>query len=62
MKRYGSIIKVVQEKLDEYKQLHTAVWPAVLKQIRRSNIRNYGIFYKDRMLFSYFEYISIDYE
>lgn len=62
MKRYGSIIKVVPEKLEEYKQLHAAVWPAVLAQIRRSNIRNYSIFYKDGMLFSYFEYIGVDYE
>ena len=62
MKRYGSIIKVVPEKLEEYKKLHAAVWPAVLEQIRRSNIRNYSIFYKDGMLFSYFEYIGDDYE
>jgi len=62
MKRYGSIIKVVPEKLEEYKQLHAAAWPAVLEQIRLSNIRNYSIFYKDGMLFSYFEYIGIHYE
>lgn len=48
--------------LEEYKKLHAAAWPAVLEQIRRSNIRNYSIFYKDGMLFSYFEYIGTDYE
>jgi L-rhamnose mutarotase len=62
MKRYGSVIKLIPEKLEEYKQLHAAVWPAVLEQIKRSNIRNYSIFYKDGMLFSYFEYIGVEYE
>ena len=27
MKRYGSIIGVKPEKLEEYKKLHVAVWP-----------------------------------
>lgn len=62
MKRYGSVIQVKPEKLEEYKQLHAAAWPAVLEQINRSNIRNYSIYYKDGWLFSYFEYIGNDYE
>jgi len=62
MKRYGSIIGVRPEKLDEYKKLHAAVWPDVLKMIRYCNIRNYSIYYKDGYLFSYFEYIGEDYE
>ena len=28
MKRYGSVIGVKPEKLEEYKKLHAAVWPA----------------------------------
>lgn len=62
MKRYGSLIKLRPEKLEEYKTLHAAAWPAVLEQIRKSNIRNYSIFYKDGILFSYFEYIGSDYQ
>lgn len=62
MKRYGSVIQINGEKLEVYKQLHVAVWPAVLKQIEKSNIRNYSIFYKDGWLFSYFEYVGTDYE
>ena len=61
MKRYGSVIKVNPEKLDEYKQLHAAVWPGVLAMIKECNIRNYSIFYKDGYLFSYYEYIGDDY-
>jgi L-rhamnose mutarotase len=62
MKRFGMVIRVWPEKLDEYKKLHAAVWPAVLKKITECNIRNYSIYYKDGYLFSYFEYIGTDYE
>lgn len=61
MKRYGSVIRVVPEKLNEYKRLHAAVWPGVLKMIHACNIRNYSIYYKDGFLFSYYEYIGDDY-
>ena len=62
MKRYGQIIRVLPEKLEEYKELHKNVWPDVLEQIHRSNIRNYTIYYNDGLLFSYYEYIGDDYE
>ena len=61
MERYGSVIKVKAEKLEEYKRLHAAVWPDVLKMIRECNVRNYSIYYKDGYLFSYFEYHGEDY-
>ena len=50
MKRYGSVIGVKPEKLEEYKKLHAAVWPDVLTMIKECNIRNYSIFYRDGML------------
>lgn len=62
MKRYGSVIGVVPEKLEEYKQLHARVWPGVLQMIQDCNIRNYSIYYKDGFLFSYYEYTGTDYE
>lgn len=61
MERHGSVIRVVPEKLDEYKRLHAAVWPSVLKMIHECNIRNYSIYYRDRFLFSYYEYTGEDY-
>ncbi|HWC61239.1 MAG TPA: L-rhamnose mutarotase [Verrucomicrobiae bacterium] len=66
MKRYGSIIGVRPEKLDEYKKLHAAVWPGVLEMIHRCNIRNYSIYLRKlpdghHYLFSYFEYIGSDF-
>jgi len=60
MKRFGSVIKVVPEKLEEYKRLHAAVWPGVLEMIKKCNINNYSIYYKDGFLFSYYEYMGDD--
>lgn len=62
MKRYGSVIQLKRDKLEEYKRLHAACWESVLKQIRLCNIRNYSIFYRDGLLFSYYEYAGDDYE
>jgi len=61
MRRYGMVIKVRPEKLEEYKRLHAAVWPEVLAMIRECNIRNYSIYHKDGYLFGYFEYHGEDY-
>ena len=61
MKRYGMVIKVKAEKLDEYLELHAHPWPGVLKMIQECNIRNYSIYLKDDFLFSYFEYIGVDF-
>jgi L-rhamnose mutarotase len=60
--RYGMVIKVRPEKLDEYKRLHAAAWPGVLKMIHECNIRNYSIYLKDDYLFSYFEYVGKDFK
>ena len=57
--RFGSVIGMRAEKLDEYKKLHAAVWPEVLKRIKQSNIQNYSIYLRkmpdgNNYLFSYF--------
>ena len=62
MKRYGMTIKIRPENLDEYKRLHADVWPDVLKIIGECNIRNYSIYHKDGMMFSYFEYVGNDFD
>lgn len=62
VQRFGSVIKVKPEKLEEYKKLHAAPWPGVMKMIHDCNIRNYSIYYKDGYLFSYFEYIGKDFK
>jgi L-rhamnose mutarotase len=59
--RYGQIIGLKPEAYDEYVRYHQAVWPEVLKTIQDCNIRNYTIFFKDNILFAYFEYTGDDY-
>ncbi len=63
MQRMAMVIGVKAEKLDEYKRLHAAVWPDVLAQIARSNIRNYSIFLREpeNLLFGYMEYHGADF-
>jgi L-rhamnose mutarotase len=56
MQRYASVIKLRPEKEREYWVLHAAVWSGVLAQIAKSHIRNYSIFLRDGLLFSYLEY------
>lgn len=61
MKRYGMVINLKPDRIEEYKLLHAAVWPDVLKKIAECNIRNYSIYLKEHTLFSYFEYVGTDY-
>ena len=62
MKRYGQVIGVKLDRLEEYKQYHAAVWPKVLDMITECNIRNYTIFFRDGLLFAYFEYVGEDFD
>jgi L-rhamnose mutarotase len=61
MQRYGQLIRVKPDKLEEYKAYHANVWPEILAMIRECNIHNYSIYYKDGYLFAYFEYVGSDF-
>ena len=66
MKRYGWVIGAKENKIDEYKKLHAAVWPEVLDMIKQCNINNYSIYMRKlpdgkHYLFSYFEYTGSDF-
>jgi L-rhamnose mutarotase len=66
MKRYGSVVILRPEKLQQYVRLHAAVWPEVLQMIQQCQIRNYSIYLRQladgrHYLFSYFEYIGADF-
>ncbi len=66
MKRYGWVIGLKEDKIDEYKKLHTAVWPEVLNMIKQCNISNYSIYMRKlpdgkNYLFSYLEYTGDDF-
>jgi L-rhamnose mutarotase len=64
VKRYGRVIGLKPEEIVEYKRIHAAVWPEVLAQIARSNIRNYSIFLREpeNLLFAYYEYHGTDHD
>lgn len=44
MRRVGMVIGIRPERIAEYKRLHAAIWPDVMAQIGRSNIRNFVIY------------------
>ena len=67
MKRYGWVIGVRDDKIDEYKRLHADVWPGVLDMIKQCHIENYSIYLRKlddgkTYLFSYLEYTGNDFD
>ena len=56
MKRVGFLLKVREDKLEEYKAYHRAGWPEQLDALKRTGWHNYTLFIrKDGLLFGYFE-------
>lgn len=62
MRRFGQRAQLKPECVEEYRRLHAAVWPDVLKTITQCNIRNYTIYLDGCELFATFEYIGRDYD
>lgn len=62
MQRFGLVIGVKPDQIEEYERIHREVWPEVLDNIRRHNITNYSIFRHGTLLFAYYEYVGNDYE
>jgi L-rhamnose mutarotase len=58
--RYGQVIRIKPDRLEEYKRHHASVWPEILAMIRACHVTNYSIFHKDGLLFAYFEYVGDD--
>jgi L-rhamnose mutarotase len=62
MRRIASVIRLRAEHAAEYRALHAAAWPEVLAALTRAHVRNYSIFERDGLLFSYLEYVGEDYD
>jgi len=62
VKRYAWVIKVKPEKLEYYKELHANPWPEVNAMLKKCNIQNYSIYFRDGLLFSYLEYTGNDFD
>ncbi|KAK4245756.1 rhamnose mutarotase [Corynascus novoguineensis] len=62
-RRFAQIVKLKPEFVDQYKEVHAAVWPEVLWQIKDCNIKDYSIFYdaESGILFASFKYVGSDY-
>ncbi|HEX6518936.1 MAG TPA: L-rhamnose mutarotase [Streptosporangiaceae bacterium] len=61
VQRFASIVRLRPEHEAEYRDLHVNVWPDVLAALKRAHVRNYSIFLRDGLLFSYLEYTGDDY-
>ena len=55
MQRVAFRLWVQPDKLEEYRELHQAVWPELLSDMRAAGIRNYSIFADGPELFGYLE-------
>lgn len=65
MQRFGAIIGIRSDRIEEYRRLHAAVWPEVARMITECNMCNYSIYLRklpdgEHYLFSYFEYAGDD--
>ena len=63
--RFGKVIEVKAEKLDEYKRLHANCWAEVEQAMDDAHIRGMSIYLRKlpdgkHYLFMYFEYIGQD--
>ncbi len=56
MQRVAFLLKVKQDKIEEYKHRHREVWPEMLAALRETGWRNYSLFLReDGTLFGYLE-------
>ena len=62
IQRYGMVLKIKPDRIEEYKKYHAEIWSGVADMITACNITNYSIYLKDDYLFSYFEYTGDDFE
>ena len=62
MRRFCQRAWLKEDKVEDYRRLHAAVWPSVLQVIEECNIRNYSIALFGTLAVAYFEYVGDDYE
>ncbi len=56
MERVCFQLQVRPDRLEEYRELHAAVWPSMLGAIEQSGRRNYSLFLReDGLLIGYYE-------
>ena len=61
MQRVCFQLQVRPERIEEYKQRHSAVWPDMLSALEETGWHNYSLFLReDGLLIGYFETPSLD--
>lgn len=56
MERVCFLLKVRQDRLEEYRKRHQSVWPEMLQALRETGWHNYSLFLReDGLLVGYFE-------
>lgn len=56
MNRVGFLLKVKEDRIEEYKAHHVNVWPEMQEALSRTGWHNYSLFMRDDgLLFGYFE-------
>jgi L-rhamnose mutarotase len=63
-KRVCQVVKLKPQHLEEYKQVHGAVWEPVLKNLTKYHIEDYSIHYCPQLdlLIANFKYLGNDWE
>lgn len=60
VRRFGSVIELLPEKEELYRELHADVWPEVVAALKKANFQNFNIFLLElggkKYLFNYVEY------
>ena len=66
VRRMGAVFALNAENEQLYRDLHANVWPEIVEQLRKSNIRNFSIFITElagqKYVVSYYEYVGTDFE
>ena len=58
MRRFGQVLGIRPECVDEYRRHHAAIWPEIAQAISEAGIRNYSIFLRGDQVFGYYEYVG----
>ena len=62
MQRFGMTIRLRPGSEEAYKNYHRQAWPEVLATLSACHVRNYSIYLRNDVLFSYFEYDGMEFQ
>ena len=54
--RYAMAVRLKDEKREFYIKNHANVWPEILEELKKINVKNYSIYLKEDFMFGYLEY------